>query len=348
MAQNITLVSGSPLVGNPIFFRVTAANLSNVESLTFHRVKMSVAIEVPSIGLSKTYLLSEPVASEGENVTVDLDISSALRAIADSYEYEPHKVAGNKSYPIIAAHVEAWDEYMSDGQIRITPHIEIQGYYNFLLGGFTDFERLTSGVTKGVAALTRKPLTGEVVPADGKVYVYVPSYTYSDDDWSSQGTPPTPITTAIITSALSHGVNTLAGRDVYIVPNDLVYVPFQFVNGFGVIESIYALCYPEESVTKTVKEYDVTIPAAFNKVDRNVVRKPSSRHQLKMSSGPVTLEWQKWWQEEFLNTPHAWMYYKNTWVPVSIVPDDDTFGIDMANADIPEVQFTVKMNFEGS
>ena len=347
MAQNLTLVSGSPLIENPVVFRVTAANLSGQPSLTFHRVKMSVAVEASSIGLSKTYELSEPVASEGSNVIVDIDISSALRAIADEYEYAPHSVAGDNSYPVFSAHIEAWDEYMSAGEIHTTQHIQIQGYFKFLLGGFTDFERMTSGQTKGVTALTRKPSAGEVIPIDSKLYVYALSYAYSANDWASQSTPSTPQTRAVLTSSLTLGVNTLAGRDVYAVKDDAVYVPFQFVNGLGVVESIYAQCYPEESVHKTVKEYDVTVPSAFNKVERNVVRKANSRHQLKMTSGPVTEAWQKWWQEEFLNSTQAWMYYRNTWVPVSIIPDEDTAGIDHTTDDLPEVQFTVKMNFEG-
>lgn len=345
MAQNITLLSGSPLMDSPVFFRVTAANLSSVESLTFHRVKMSIAVVAASI--SKTYEMSKPVASEGANVTVDIDISSAIRAIADEYEYAPHTEAGDKSYPVFAVHVEAWDEYMSAGEIHTTSHIQIQGNFNFLLGGFTDFERMTSNATKGLASLTRKPLSGEVIPIDSKLYVYALSYAYSAADWSSQNAAPTPQTRAIQTSGLTLGVNTLAGRDVYAVKDDAVYVPFQFVNGLGVIESIYAQCYPEESVRKTIKEYDVTEPTAFNKVDGSIVRKSNSRHQLKMTSGPVTEDWQKWWQEEFLNTTQAWMYYKNVWVPVSIVPEEETAGIDCATDNLPEVQFIVKMNFEG-
>jgi hypothetical protein len=66
-----------------------------------------------------------------------------------------------------------------------------------------------------------------------------------------------------------------------------------------------------------------------------------------MSSGPVTEEWQRWWQEEFLNTPQAWMYINNMWLPVSIVPEEETAGINRAKDDLPEVLFTAKLNIDG-
>ena len=66
-----------------------------------------------------------------------------------------------------------------------------------------------------------------------------------------------------------------------------------------------------------------------------------------MSSGNVTEEWQHWWQEEFLNARQAWMLIGTNWIPCSIIPEDETDGIDLTEDKMPEVLFTAKLNIEG-
>ena len=352
MAQNIVLTSGSPLIGCPVLFRITAENLSAYQqagTLTFHRVKLKATISAGNVGIAASeHELSKPVPAEGANVTVDIDISSALRAVADVYEHTPHTTTGSKSYPVFSAHVEAWDEYMINGHTTSTTHIHIQGNYSFLLGSFTDIERITSGVTRGVTTLTRKPSTGEVIPATGNLFISPSAFTYSATDWAALTPPNTPATVAVSPSTLTaNAMNTIAGRSVYVSSRKDPWVELQFVNGYGVLESVYAQTLPEESVKKKVSEYSVTVPQAFNKINRNIVRKRASRHVFHMSSGPVTEAWQHWWQEEFLNTPSAWIYYNQLWIPVSIVPDEDTAGLKHHEDKLPTVEFDVKLNIEG-
>lgn len=351
MAQSISLQSGSPLIGSPVFFTVLADNLSQVPNLTFHRVILEV--EVNSIGSGQSgekYPLSAPVNAEGGSNYIQIDISSALRAKADDYEYTPHSTAGESiPYPIYTAKVKAWDEYMSNGIQYQSQEYSLDTTFYFLLGAFTDRERLATNGSRGVSTLTRKPATGELVAPGAGIYVYPPAYTYSVDDFFTGTQPSAPTTTALNKNSLTPGAaQTIAGRSVWVANDeDCEFVQFQFINGYGVLESAFAVTYPEASVVKGVKEYTVMVPMAFNKVNRNVSRKSASRHVFKMSSGPVTEEWQAWWQEEFLNTPQAWMYYKQAWVPVSIIPEETTNGIDRSGDNLPTVEFEVKLNIEG-
>lgn len=344
MARNIVISSGSPLIGSPVFVTVTPETKSGV---TFHRVIVKVTASSASSGItSQSDELSAPVITEG--ASIDVDISSAVRSVAESFVYSAHSSAGNKTYPVFAVHVETWDEWMENGVVNTNSHLHLGGsntYYHFLLGAFTDFERLTAGLTKSVTTLTRKPATGEVIPSTGGLYVYPASFSYS---LSTSAPSSLPTTTAVnITSLNANAVNSIGGRSVYVDGNTDNYYAFQFVNGYGVIESAFAYCLSDKDVAKKIKEYDVIAPMTFNKIDRHVTRKTNSRHQLKMSSGPVNMEWQEWWQEEFLNTDKAWMLYRGTWVPVSIVPDETTKGIYLSSEDIPTVEFTVKMDFDG-
>lgn len=343
MASNITLYSGSPLMGSPVIVHVTAGSYSNV---SLHRVVVKVTVSILSTGIEEDYKFTLPVSTEGS--MLEVDISSALRSAVDGYSYVAHTSAGTKTYPIATAHIEAYDEYMRNGIAYQSGTIQIQGTYKFIFGAWTDRERMSSGLTRGVTSLTRKPAVGEVVPSDGSLYAYAPVYSYSENSWSSQGTPSAPTSLSVAISSLDvDSVNVVAGRYVYVSSDVDHCYEFQFVNGYGVIESAFAYCLSERSVSKEVKEYAVSVPMAFNKINRFVTRKLNSRHALKMSTGPVTVEWLDWWLEEFLNTHQAWMYDGGSWVPVSIVPDDKTDSLDLSSDKLPEVTFTVKIDLVG-
>ena len=315
--------------------------------VAFHRIIVKVTTSAVAVGITTHEdEVSAPVITEG--VGIPVDISSALRSVAEEFVYSAHAAAGDVTYPIFDAHIETWDEWMEDGVVHTNEHLHLGSsstYYHFILGAFTDFERINAELTKSVTTLTRKPSIGEVIPSTGGLYVYPVAFNYT---LSTTAPVSAPTTTAVnIASLTPNALNTIGGRSVYVDGNTDNFYAFQFVNGYGVIESAFAYCLSEEEVTKKVTEYDMTAPMAFNKIDRHVTRKTSSRHQLKMSSGPVTPEWQEWWQEEFLNAETVWMLYKNTWVPVSIVPEETTNGLNLASDDIPTVEFTVKMNFDG-
>ena len=83
MAKNIFLTSGSILAGNPITFTISPSVPTNTPS--FHRVIVEVVFDKD--GSYDVIKLNEPVTKEGTDIS--LDVSSALRAALDSYEYTP-------------------------------------------------------------------------------------------------------------------------------------------------------------------------------------------------------------------------------------------------------------------
>ena len=351
MALGITLDSGSPLMGSPVFYKIQASDLSSRTNLAFHRVIVEVTVSATGMTTS-TYQFPLPVRSESAATYVHVDISSALRAFLDVWEYT-YQTTGTQTYPVVAARVKAWDEFMSNGILYTNYQPYQEGgnswtFRYFLLGSFTDRERITGGLSKGVTTLTRKPLTGEIVPHAG-IYVAPPAYSFTAENWFVGNISPTDPTT-IVTNLSDKPAGqpfTLNGRSIWVDNQGLPFTAFQFVNGYGVLESAFAVSYPEETVTKEVKEYVVSTPMQFNKVNRNVSRKTASRHTFKMSSGFVTEEWQRWWQEEFLNTSQAWMLVGTNWLPCSIIPEESTAGVNLAEDNLPEVLFTAKLNIEG-
>ena len=175
------------------------------------------------------------------------------------------------------------------------------------------------------------------------------AYTFAVNTWFAGGTAPSAPSTSVtnLANKTAGRAFTLNGRSIWVDDKGQPFVAFQFVNGYGVLESAFAVTLPEEKVVKSVKEYVVTAPMGFNSINRSVTRKNSSRHTFKMSSGNVTEEWQHWWQEEFLNARQAWMLIGTNWIPCSIIPEDETDGIDLTEDKMPEVLFTAKLNIEG-
>ena len=339
----VDLHSGSPLLGSPVYFRVQAESRSGV---AFQRAKIKSTVKMFLPGASEAsdeqdYESSKPIIQDGD---IYIDVSSALRSVADTYEYECRNAAGSLSYPILTLNIRVWDEYMEDGVYYSTEDdaIVVPTTFHFLLGAFTDLERIQSGLSRSVTTLTRKP-DGEVIPLSSPLYIYPAAFSYSDSDWFAGVAPSNPQSIAVVpTNAL-----VVPGRSVFPADVDDEYTTFQFVNGYGVLETICAVTFPDDKVTKDIKEYTISTPMQFNKINRNVARKTASRHSFAMSSGPVTEEWQAWWQEEFLNTQQCWVWMRGQWLPCSIIPATDTAGINHAAADLPEVKFTVKLNIEG-
>lgn len=106
----ISLHSGSAFIGNPITIKITPDAISE-EGLSFHRVIINVVAALHFEDSSKTdtdytiIKMSDDVKGKTESIT---DISSALRTVADKYEYS----AEPTSFPNVKWRVEAYEEYM--------------------------------------------------------------------------------------------------------------------------------------------------------------------------------------------------------------------------------------------
>lgn len=338
MASNLQLISGSPLIGSPIVYQVKAG--SPVGDITFQRVKLYVSAAL-SGGTSRRYEMSQP-AQKGE--TVEIDISSALQAAADSYEYTAEPPT---NYPYVIFALEACDEYMQNGQNSGDVGIVTNPGGRALMGSFSDLERLRAAQAgRNATRFSRKPLTGAVeIVTVGETYLRA---------------EPMNVGIATITNGprvrkftiSSEGLHTLAvGSEsvkVYAAAASPDRYWLRFVNGLGVVESVSVQSLVSEEVSYKVSEYVKARQELFNQVSRGAVVKQNDRERLKLSSGPVDRLWQQWYLHELLMTPQAWIWIDGLWIPCHIVPEETVAGVNRADGKPLEVQFSVRLDIAGS
>ena len=348
MASNLQLISGSPLIGSPIVYQVTAG--SPVGDVTFQRVKIYVKAGLSSEGVFRTYPLSQPV-QKGE--TVRIDISSALQAVADGYEYEAdppqHSASSPFVYPYIQFSLKAYDEYMQNGQNSGDVGETTNDGGRALMGSFSDRERLAAQQAgRNTARFSRKP-SGEAVAVEivtvGETYLRAEPMSVGIGNLTN-GPRLRKFTIA------GEGYHTLtAGTEsvkVYAVPSSPDRYWLRFVNGLGVVESVSVASLVSEEVNYKVSEYVVARQELFNQVSRGAVVKQNDQERLKLSSGPIDRLWQQWYLHELLPTPQAWIWIDGLWIPCHIVPEETVSGISRADGKLLEVQFTVRLDIAGS
>ena len=340
MASNLQLISGSPLIGSPIVYQVTAG--SPVGDVTFQRVKLYVSAGLSTDGVMRRYPLSQP-AQKGE--TVRIDISTALQAVADKYEYtaEPPTY-----YPYILFTLEACDEYMQNGQNSGDVGIVTNPGGRALMGSFSDLERLRAQQAgRNTTRFSRKP-NGQ---ASAEIVTVGETYLRAE-----------PMNVGIATiqngprlrkfTIADEGLHTLSvGSEsikVYAVPNSPDRYWLRFVNGLGVVESVSVESLVSEEVNYKVSEHVIARQELFNQVSRAAVIKQNDQERLKLSSGPVDRLWQQWYLHELLPTPAAWIWIDGLWIPCHIVPEETVSGISRADGKLLEVQFTVRLDISGS
>jgi hypothetical protein len=339
MASNLQLISGSPLIGSPIVYQVKAG--SPVGDVTFQRVKLYVSAGLSTDGVMRRYPLSQP-AQKGE--TVQIDISSALQAVADRYEYtaEPPTY-----YPYILFSLEACDEYMQNGQNSGDVGVVTNPGGRALMGSFSDLERLRAQQAgRNTTKFSRKPSGAAVeIVTVGETYLRA---------------EPMSVGIATITNGprmsqfaiAGEGLHTLSvgseSINVYAVPNSPDRYWLRFVNGLGVVESVSVGSLVSEEVNYKVSEYVIARQELFNQVSRGAVVKQNDQERLKLSSGPIDRLWQQWYLHELLPTPAAWIWIDGLWIPCHIVPEETVSGISRADGKLLEVQFTVRLDISGS
>lgn len=349
MAWSVTLTSGSIFNGNPITFKIKPEVITgkdsdgNVIYPSFHRVIIEVSYGLDS-GNYETIKMSATVEKEENDNYVYVDISSALRTLRDSYEYIPSAC----TYPYVSFSVTAYDEYMLDGVVKTGRTAAWDLYYHrTIFGGFSDFERLMSGVTKSVRSLTRKPTSTPHLVAVGENYAYTPPY---ETEQTLQDSKSLVAPTSQIATITQEGEQSFGGQKVYALPasekeNRTV---FRFINGFGVLESISVPKAYSKSISVTSNSYTVSRQETFNSFSRSAIKKTNDRQSWLFKSDPLTADWLEWYLHEFIMSEHIWMDLNNTMVPCTITPEDETTFLDDTGTEMYAVSFTVQLDLNGS
>ena len=242
----------------------------------------------------------------------------------------------------------AYDEYMLNGIIYKSEY----RYYASgerlyaLMGAFTDRERYLAGTTKSVTTFTRKPLTGEVC-GKGEQYIY-PEKPASALGMTSTITAGPKVKVATLSTA---GEQTFEGRTIYVDDTATDRMLFQFVNGFGVVETISAEMLESMESSGDTEVDVVTAPSSFGSPRQNIVRRSNREKVYKCSSGYVNREWAEWWANEFLGgdafrrSGHSqcWVFLDGYWLPCTVTPDDDIKLYDRTKPGLTQIEFEVRV-----
>jgi len=337
MASGLLIQGASPLIGSPITYRVKAATVSG--SVAFHRVKLTVYAALDGDTNYTALTLSSP-AESGE--LLYFDISSALRAVADRYEYT---VTPPASYPRVRYHLSACDEYMQNGEVHDNVGVTTMDADQFcLMGAYSDLERLLSNGSKSAQHFTRKPNTSPEVVMVGETMVCPQSFVSPVASGLASTGP-----TSQVVNITNAGLQTVNNRQVFAVPaGQSDRYEFRFVNGLGCLESISVRSYRTTEMNVAQESYIRSIQETFGSFSRGLVTKKNDYETWKLSSGPLDESWDSWFMHEFLMAKFVWIKINGHWIGCHVIPDDTVNGPDRTQPSLFEVLFSVRLDINGS
>lgn len=337
-ATIISQLSGSPLIGSPIEYRVDAGTYSNP---TFHRVKLCVMAMLQGDSEYTPIEMSTP-ATEGEQLS--FDISSALRALADKYTFTPTPPA---YYPYVQYYLIAWDEYMINGVTYTSSKDYFPDNYwsaplRGLMGAYSDLERILAGSTKQTQKFTRKPSSSPEVVYVGDTYIRPEEMNVHSGNIEHG---PRSISYPIETT----GLQTKGGASVYALarPAKDIY-EFRFINGLGVMESVTLQSFRKTEVGITTEQHTIARQETFNQFSRGIAIKQNDYEKWVMSTGPLDEEWMSWYIHEFLMAEWVWMKVGNNWLQVHLIPEETVSGVSRVDNSMMEVEIPVRFDIAGS
>lgn len=362
--KSIQLISGSIFAGNPIILRVTPSHISG-DDIAFHRIIIKVTASLLIDEVEAVAPVTIPMSvSLFDEEPQDIDISSALRSVLDSYEYIPHPTV----YPIVKWQVIGYDEFMQNG-ILYPPYEEqsfpatvpdasasgssASGSFAYCLAGsLPDVQRVLLPSIPALSSLSDKPTSPFLYPVTYD-YAYTPSLPQPISLHESHLlTHPQSFVERIATE----GAHAIAGKTLYALPaphNDNRQV-FRFINRYGVLESISVPRADEFSVAFQTKEYSAATPETFNTIRRGIVHKSNDRETHTFTTDPLTEEWLFWYLHEFFMAKHVWMEMfatgpisGATFIRCHIIPDENIKALKRSDSTPHTLTFTARLDLNG-
>lgn len=330
----IGVIDGSKWMGTPITVPVTSGVIAGQP--TFRRVRLQVVINS-----TKEFDFARPVTADGE--VVNMDVSSALRAVAEQYEYTPtdlnpytwlppvepgEEPVAIQTYPHYDMQMRARDEYLMDGEERHGSWTEMVDTGWYLVGQLTDRERLTDARP---AKYSRKPSTSREICFSGSVHLI------------ASGTSGEPSVGSINVPTGASG-----GANIYGIAKPKYGYELRFINSLGVHENVFIHHLPSSEAPVQTDRYTIARQETLRKMSRAVVVKKNNREVWKFSSGPLDEAWQRWYIHELLMAQTAWLLVDGAWIGVNVVPEETIVIADRAKQDIHEVQFALEFDINGS
>lgn len=329
----IGTITACKFIGNPMTLPVTAGSYSG--NITFQNVRIEV--EVYKNGTAqRTFEFSEPATG---GTTVYIDISSAFQALAEAHEYVANP--SSFSYPYWTYKISSFDDYLKDGEeVTKIGEVVVDGTNLRYTGRMTDRERLlykesTQEFQEHPSLWTRKPKTSPEICFIGNPHLTPGAF---------GGTP------YVTANTVAKGKQVFNDNsyEIYGINQPADGFELRFINSLGVHENVFITCLRQSEVNIKNDFYTIARRETLTKFSRGVSVKQNDYETWKMSSGPVDFRWQQWWLHEPLMAKWAWLNVDSQWLPVHIVPEETTVGIDRAKGNLLEVQFTLRFDINGS
>ena len=308
---SLSIGSGT-YIGNPVIVTVTPGTTPT--GAVFHRVILQVTVN------STHDFTFSSMAGGG---AIAFDVSSALKAVADSATYTPDIPQTATTYSFTAA---AWDEWMVNGAIgdnHLNPATATSGSYK--VGALSDLMRYTS-----------RPQSGNSLkPASSRS----PEVAFVDYNSITGG----------VATAVAAGLS----GNVYGITRPADGYELRFINSLGVHENVFVNCLPSSEVNYQTERHIISRQETLANFSRGIALKRNNHERWKMSSGPLDRKWQQYYLHEVLMARWAWLDIgsasnSQSFLPVHILPDDTVPAIDRAAATPLTVDFTIEFDMNGS
>ncbi len=369
MAKNIEFLSGSPLIGNPLVLSVTPS--THKSTYNFHRTQLKVYARLIVPGGDSDEEEQEfkfSTAVDATTTKVQFDVSSALRAVADRYQYD---ATPPQQYPYVKFRAAAADDWMIDGRLYENQgrqkwpaeDVTISGHtYTFyayaFMGKFTDMERLqASGEdTQQLDVMTCKPTEGTEVVHQNCTIVYPVAFQRGlETDHMSDDADPVFVSGAPSNGPRSDqftpqgtGAMVVGGRNVYVIPCPDNAVELRFISSKGCMESLHLRCLPKRVVNIQTDKYVISRQETFKKFSRATTRKHADYETWTLSSGPLSEAWASFYIHEVLMAQTMWMRRGTQWLLCHVLPEETTQLRDKSKPEMIEVQLTVRLDIDGA
>ena len=181
----------------------------------------------------------------------------------------------------------------------------------------------------------------------GDTFIYTPPYE-TEQLLSNSPTlvPPTSVSKKIT----QEGLQTVGTHQLYALPATEASNRYtiRFINLFGVLESVSLPKAYSRKMALATQSYIVAKQETFNSFSRASVTKQNDQETWNLTTDPLDENWLDWYLHEFAMSKHAWILVKGTWIPCTILLEDETTIQDDTNTNMYALSFKVVIDINGS
>ena len=355
--------------GNNTFFANSPAVIT-VRGLSFPSESPIKVCRVRVLYGNSNAVVGEFSADVGTSSEISFDISSALRALWNEYDFsgeieQANLVVNGSAYsehirPAKSYKLMVLTEYFdsTDGEYTTTESGIIDGGW-CITGGKTEWERYNASSHDISNDEHTNPRNGDASTKPRTSPELVGKYSITS--WVDLlDTNPNQDIAEPVTKSIFYGFSQIPSGDdplpnnpwhghaPTVLRDTIPYTDFLFVNRRGAVETCSAQTKEAMNISVESQLYSRVGLPSYEPSRTIMSIATGGRRSWSMSSGYQTRDWAEWWALEFLMARRHWMLYKGKYVPVTVTPSKKATSIyDRTKQQMPSVEFTVTLALEG-